>query len=90
VNIIGPDFIFRFISIDHHVGSAAVAAVEDGDAVPKCCERFRLGLDAAHIAPSAGGERHPWTTITENLVVDVNATNLCKWHIVLRRQTLFE
>ena len=54
VNIVGPNFIFRILAVDDDVGSAAVAPVEDHDAVAGLCHFPSEQLDAADIAPAAG------------------------------------
>ena len=54
MNIIGPNLIFRILAVDNDIGSAAVAPVEDHDAVAGLGHFAGEQLDAADIAPAAG------------------------------------
>ena len=80
VEIVRPDFVFGFLAVDDDIGGAAVAPVEDDDAIAKIGQRLCLRLDAADVASAAGRQRHPRTAIAENFVVDVDTAYLCDWH----------
>jgi hypothetical protein len=53
VHIVGPDLIFRILAIDYDLGSAAIAPVEDYDAVTGLSYFAGQQLDTADIAPPA-------------------------------------
>src|SRR5574341_1439556 len=75
MDVVGPDFVFRLVAIDHDVGSAAVAPVEDDDSVSALSHFAGEQFYAANITPPAWRERDPWTAVAEYLVVDVDAAN---------------
>ena len=55
MNIVRPDFVFGVIAVDDHIGSAAVAPVEDHYAITAGGDLLGLKLDAADVAPASWG-----------------------------------
>ncbi len=80
MNIVRPNLVFRVTAIDHDIGCAAVAPVEDDDAITEIGEIFCLQLDATDVAPTAWRQRHPGPLIAEDLIVDVYAADICGRH----------
>src|SRR5258705_12300433 len=80
MNIVRPDFVFGFLTVDDDIGGSAVAPIVDDDAIAKIGQRLCLSLDAADVASAARRQRHPRTTVAENFVVDVDTVYLCEWH----------
>src|SRR6266852_6150466 len=74
VEVIGPDLILGFVARDHDIRSAAVAAIMEQHAVAGRRDLLGERRDAAQVAAATGGKRDPWTLLTKDPVVDVNAS----------------
>src|SRR5262249_22920125 len=74
LEVIGPDLLLGFVTRNHNVRGTAVAAIMEQHTVTS--RRHLLGerQDAAKVAATTGGKRHPRTMLTKDLVVDVHAS----------------